>query len=253
MGWGDEIIVTGQARVLQQKVNKPVVVFGRSLNIRQHEIWDNNPRITWKWDRVSATHHLRNGPGHRPYIAEKYESRWVWKDFQCPAGEIYFYPHELKFAEMYGGGFVVLEPNCKAKASPNKDWGRANWQRLADLMLGEGIRPVQLGDASASHRLVNVPLLHTPSFRHACAVLARSRAAVLPEGGLHHAAAALGVRAVVIYGGYISPRQTGYDLHRNLFTGGEPCGMRQPCKHCAKAMAAITPEEALENLLGILK
>ena len=47
-------------------------------------------------------------------------------------------------------------------------------------------------------------------------MLSGARAAVLHEGGLHHAAAALGMPAVVLFGGMISPRNTGYDVHVNL-------------------------------------
>jgi ADP-heptose:LPS heptosyltransferase len=86
----------------------------------------------------------------------------------------------------------------------------------------------------------------------AAATLSRARAAVLPEGGLHHAAAAVGVKSIVIYGGYISPQQTGYNLHENIFTGGEPCGMRIPCRHCEKAMASIAPEMVMEKLKKIM-
>ena len=70
---------------------------------------------------------------------------------------------------------------------------------------------------------------------------------------LMHAAAALKVPAVVIYGGFISPKVTGYPLHRNLFTGGTPCGMRTNCKHCRDAMAAILPTTVYDELKEILE
>jgi ADP-heptose:LPS heptosyltransferase len=84
------------------------------------------------------------------------------------------------------------------------------------------------------------------------AVLSRTKAAVLPEGGLHHAAAALGLKCIVIYGGFISPDQTGYDLHINLFTGGTPCGSRKSCQHCKDAMAKIEPAQVFEHLKTLL-
>ena len=78
-------------------------------------------------------------------------------------------------------------------------------------------------------------------------MLSQSRLAVLPEGGLHHAAAASGTPSIVIFGGFISPRQTGYLHQSNLFTGGDPCGMRHRCSHCKRAMDRITVEEVLEK------
>jgi ADP-heptose:LPS heptosyltransferase len=252
VGWGDEIMVTGIAKRLNADAAKPVVVIGRDGNQRWHEIWTDNPRIMrHSWDRKSLAHVVHNGPSVRPYIAAKTDERWVWKDFDCTPGEIYFSPAEKTFAKDLARGSIIIEPNCKAKASPNKDWGRARWQALADLMRKAGLNPLQMGNPG-DHVLHNVPMMVTPSFRMACAVLATCRAAVLPEGGLHHAAAALGVRAVVVYGGYISPRQTGYNLHRNLFTGGEPCGMRRECSHCKKAMSEISPEFVLSQLLEVI-
>ena len=125
--------------------------------------------------------------------------------------------------------------------------------RSANLCASSGIRVHQIGQNPHPQRLLNHAVyLHTPTFKQAAAVLARAKAAVLPEGGLHHAAAALGIRAVVIYGGFISPKQTGYDMHINLFTGTEPCGSRKSCEHCRASMAKITPEEVFEHLKTLL-
>ena len=90
----------------------------------------------------------------------------------------------------------------------------------------------------------------------ACTALSGAAAAVLPEGGLHHAAAALGMPAVVIFGGMTSPANTGYDGHVNLFdpAGGEsPCGQRVACAHCRAAMAAIRPDVVAYHLQHILR
>lgn len=226
------------------------MVFDRNNQQRWHEMWRNNPRIATRSESVHKPQRLVNGPGVRPYIADKTQGRWTWKEWECPKGEIYFSPDELAFASGYRP-IVIIEPNNKAKASPNKDWGRERWAVLAGELSKNGLEPVQLGP-SGTQRLAGVHLIETPTFRHACAVLARAKACVLPEGGLHHAAAALGVPSVVIFGGYIGPRQTGYATQTNLFTGGKPCGMRVTCEHCAQAMSKITPEIVLGEMLKLL-
>lgn len=251
MGWGDELIITGIAKRLQEKSPLPVVVFDRHARIRSHALWTRNPRIVYKWDRVSPVHRIENGPGLRGYIAAKMETRWTWRNYKCYPGEIYFDDEESLLADTFPQNAIVIEPSLKDKASPNKDWGRARWTELVRLLASRNIECVQLGQ-EGTQRIDGATLFITPTFRHACAALSRARAAVLPEGGLHHAAAAVGVRSVVIYGGFISPAQTGYDMHANLFTGGEPCGFRIPCAHCAQAMAAITPAQVMWKLLGIL-
>jgi hypothetical protein len=55
-----------------------------------------------------------------------------------------------------------------------------------------------------------------------------------------------------VFGGFISPRQTGYPQQVNLFTGGEPCGRRLPCPHCARAMQLIEPEHVASHALRLL-
>ena len=253
MGYGDEIIASGQARVLHAANQRKVFIYDRNGAIREHEMWRGNPRIGTRSERPYQPQMLTNGPGVRPYIASKSAQRWAWREWECPAGEIYFVPDELGYAAAVAPSepFVLIEPNNKQKASPNKDWGLERWSALAGLMRRAGIQPWQLG-APGTRLIPGARLIFTPGFRLACAVLARAKACVLPEGGLHHAAAALGIPAVVIFGGFISPKQTGYAAHVNLFTGGEPCGMRVPCGHCALAMGQIQPAAVLEELQKLL-
>lgn len=247
MGFGDELTVTGHVRVMQQTDPRKVKLdYGRRL---WNEVFDHNPRIAHAADKEFQVLQPRPN-GVRPYCSAKHADRWVWRDYKPPIGELYFQPDELAFAGRLKLD-VVIEPNLKGNASPNKDWGEGRWLALAALMRREGLRPVQLGKPG-TRMLEGVPMVDTRNFRHACVALTRARAAVVHEGGLHHGAAVVGLRSVVIYGGYISPRQTGYDLHVNLFTGGEPCGMRVPCYHCSKAMARIEPEQVMAELRKLL-
>lgn len=249
MGWGDELLAAGQARRAQQADQRRVQILDVAGAARWHAIWNGNPRIA----RIGETgdfQRITNGPNARPYIASKTAQRWTWKPFEPTPGEIFFTDIERAFAAPYRPQ-VVVEPTVKAKASPNKQWPIQHWQRFVRLAKEAGIELTQIGP-HGSRILPGVNFILTTEFRLACAVLANARAYVGHEGGMHHAAAALGVPAVVIFGGFISPAQTGYPTHRNLFTGGEACGMRVQCKHCADAMAAIKPEAVLDELRAIL-
>jgi ADP-heptose:LPS heptosyltransferase len=75
-----------------------------------------------------------------------------------------------------------------------------------------------------------------------------------PEGGLHHGAAAVGIPAVVLFGGFIPPQVTGYKTHVNL-TGGADffCGSLQACKHCAEAMERIKSKHVCDAAKGFLE
>lgn len=250
MGYGDEIMVSAQARALRRRDPRPVRVLDRFGRERWHEMWLHNDDfapvgVAGNWQE------LHNGPSLRPYIVTHDKRRFVWCPWDIEPGRIVLNAQEQALAKRYAGR-IIIEPYISGKASPNKDWGYRRWQVLAALAQRAGIRFTQLG-APGTVRLPRADFIPTHSMRDACAILSTARAAVLPEGGLHHAAAAFGVPAVVIFGGYISPDITGYTLHRNLFTGGAACGSRTPCSHCAGAMAKIEPAMVMEALTEIME
>jgi hypothetical protein len=242
-------MVTGHCRELQLKDPRKVKLdYGKRI---WNEVFENNPRIALPEDQGDFQVYRPREFGLRPYASSKSGTKWGWRnDYKPPVGEFYFTRYEAGAVERLEPG-VIVEPNMKGSASPNKDWGWANWQELVRLIGLAGWRATQVGPVGLN-RISGAEWIETRTFRMAAATLSRARAAVLPEGGLHHAAAAVGVKSIVIYGGYISPQQTGYNLHENIFTGGEPCGMRIPCRHCEKAMASIAPEMVMEKLKKIM-
>ena len=249
MGLGDEIIVTGIARRGQEANPLPVRVLDKRGKTRWHEIWEGNPRLAPPGFRGKAQT-LVDGPGRRGYIERKTRNGWIWREWICPVGEIYLSERERAFGAAFGQR-VILEPNLKQSASPNKQWGWARWAELANLLLAEGYPVAQMGTAKA-RRLKGVEFIVTKNFREACAVLAATRLAIVPEGALHHAAATFGTATIVIFGGYISPLQTGYPHQLNLFTGGKPCGNRARCPHCTEAMERIPVAAVFERAVSLL-
>ncbi len=253
MGYGDEIMAAGQARPEATRCGGPVHILDRHGRPRWSDMW-----LGLDW--VAPPHHgaqgsVVNGPGVRPYLKSLSRAKGAvfteWRARDCP-GAIVLTDEERDFAVAATAGlgaFVVVEPNLVPEANPNKQWGWERWAELAALI--RDLNPVQLGPAGI-RTVPGARHIETLSFRLACAVLARARGAVLPEGGLHHAAGVLGVPAVVIFGGHTDPETTGYPGHINLFTGGRACGAWQPCQHCAAAMAAITPAEVEAALRGTL-
>lgn len=244
MGAGDYLMATAQVKSLYAKNSTPVLVIGADGRSLWHEVFENNPKIL----RRPARHMQRlvNGPGVRPYIAAKTARQWTWKRWDIQPGEIFLTDAERMFAEPYRGK-ILIEPNIKGTNEGNKAWVPDRWVQLAATRSDF----LQVGPASAP-RLRGVQFARTDTFRLACAVMSVARAFVGTEGGLHHAAAALGVPAVVLFGGFISPDITGYPMHHNLFTGGKACGMRVACQHCRDAMSAITVREVAQHLKEIL-
>ncbi len=259
MGLGDEIMVTGAARRCQGAGDpRPVAVLDRHARPRWHPLWTGNPRIATPEAvaRGVPVQTIVNGPGCRPYVdyGRTTATCWAYTDWRAAPGELY------NVERWKPQDYVIVEPHIKAKASPNKDWGWERWQALVGRL---DLDWVQLGPPS-TRLLDGVRQIETASFHDACRALTGARAAVLPEGGLHHAAAALGVPAVVIFGAMTSPANTGYDSHVNLFepaggvpagrslSEGGPCGMRVPCGHCARAMVSIEPATVATHLEQLL-
>ena len=263
MGFGDEIMAAAEAQRMRG-AGKRVEILDRNGKRRWHALWEGSD-IARPGEAGDFTS-LVNGPGCRPYVdyvrmafdfAKVHPARpfttkvrnvrlpWRYTDWRCVEGRLPSVPRRQP------GGYVVVEPHVKGDAQHNKRWKWQRWQALLDA------RPdfdwVQVGPRG-TRLLHGARHMMTANFESACTVLSGAAAAVLPEGGLHHAAAALGVPAVVIFGGMTSPENTGYECHTNLFdqNGASPCGQRVPCGHCDRAMATIKPETVARHLEAVL-
>lgn len=245
MGFGDDIMTTARVRAMHEKTPVRVLVTGLDGKPRWSEIWENNPKIAR--DRASAGQILRDGPGARPHLDYRRmtRDRFFFNEIGLEPGEIFLTDAERALARPA----IFIEPHVKPGASPNKDWGFHRFQELVKARAD--LRWVQCDHGSPL--LEGVEVVVTSSFREACGVLSGARAAVLPEGGMHHAAAALGIPAVVIFGAYIPPSITGYDMHLNLARDvPEVAGYNIPHPRAQAALASITVDEVLRGLESIL-
>lgn len=255
MGMGDEILAAGEAEVLfRADPSRPVAICNRHGEPRWHPVWEHNPAIATPEYIASGApvQSINNGVGCRPYIGYPFTAargmrftQWRARDH---VGRIYLTPDELAAGRSIRetvGPFLMIEPDVKPDTTPNKSWGLEKFAAVVKAL--PDVRFVRAhGDECRRFELVlNV---HTKSFREACGVLAASDGYVGTEGGFHHAAAALRKPAVVIFGGFISPKTTGYDTHINLCDKGpkSPCGRWRPCGHCEDAMHRITVDRVVE-------
>lgn len=248
MGYGDALLASGIAKKAREKHPDKPICIGTGSEIEWNEVFEGNPFLSR--DVVPGAVWVHSYKSFRPYVdyAKTTSEKFAWKkDFKAAPGEIYLREDELRWVQ---SGFVYIEPNIKGWLGPNKDWGFENWQevvkRLPDVRFIQG----------PGRKLDGVEQVETTSFRDACALLSRSDLFVGTDGGLHHAAAAFGKKAVVVWGGYTHPRNLGYDFHTNLHSGTEPCGNLKPCSHCVKAMKQVSPKrvaEAIKRNLGSLR
>lgn len=243
MGMGDWIMATAQVKLLHARTGRRVVVVGKFNQPVWSEIFENNPKIVREQRR--GVERLRNGGGVRPYIVSKSSTTWTWKTWEREPGEIFLTAAELSAAQPHAGR-ILIEPNTKVDGS-NKAWLWERWQEVVD----RGGEFVQVG-AAGTRTLRGVHFVETANFRAACAVLAVSTAYLGTEGGLHHAAAALQVPAVVLFSEFIGPKITGYAGQRSIWHASKMCGSRLPCAGCRASMEAITVDEVDRNLREIL-
>lgn len=251
MGIGDQLLATGLARGAFARGKRIALGDGRRI------YWDHNSPLIFRGNpnlappntdlRARDLEWINYRKGHRIYNThDPAHARWVWNmDFRAVPGEVFFDDVERVEASHHGQGFVVLEPHVPSKSyAQNKQWGVKRYEAVARELSSAGLDVVRFTyPTQRAERIEHVRPILTPTFRHAMAVLARAKLYLGAEGGLHHAAAALGVPAVVLFGGFIPPQVTGYDTHINLTGGATACGSLMPCQHCRDAMAAISIDE----------
>lgn len=249
MGAGDWLMAAGEARAVHERTGQKVVIVDRNGRPQWIDLWRGVPYILPCAEQGCAK--VVSGSGVRPYIISKTSMRWKWKPYTPKPAEIRFNLDEQSLAREYGGS-VMIEPNVKDIGHRNKAWPWSRWEQLVEAMPGvEFVQCLQGGTRPLSH--ANVRHVLTLTFRDALAVLSGSRALVTTEGGLMHGAAAVGVRAVVLWSEYIAPANTGYSMHVNLRHAGAGCGKRINCPSCRASMDAITVGEVREALVGILE
>lgn len=235
MGWGDDVLTTGIVKKARSR-GRPICV-GDGQSLYWSPVFEGNPYISR--EIVPGCVWVKSAEGFRPYIRKIHEWGYEYEDsFKAEPGEIYLTEGEKDWPE----GFIYIEPNIKGEISKNKDWGFEKWQEVARRIPARFIQ-------GPGRKLDGVEQVHPRDFRHACGLLARCKAFVGTDGGLHHAAAALGKRAVVVWTGFSSPKQLGYDSHINLHSG-KPCGKFADCDHCRKNPITVDAVvKAIESLL----
>lgn len=258
MGYGDDIMATGLARGFKERGK--LAAFGDGKKIIwgpwSEEMFRYNPNIA-NPDQA----HLKNVEwvphykGKRMYNKSE-GSRWKWNyNFKVKPGQFYFNEKEVKQANAFNSSFIVIEPNVpwQKKVAGNKDWGEENYFAVAKELSRQGHSIVQFVHKNARRKIPGAVYLDFQNFRDAIAVLSKALLYIGPEGGMHHASAAVGTDAVVIMGGFIPPEVVGYDNHINLTGGVEACGNIEPCVHCRNAMKKITVELVVNSANSLIE
>lgn len=240
MGMGDCIMSSALAEPMPAGRR---AVFGDGKVPVWSTIWENNPKIAGT--SGPDTSWIADYPGNRPYIKAIEPKRYVFNEqFRAPYGRIYLTPQERDWAaHQMKGDYILVEPYVKdnvpiLKLGANKAWN--GWDELLKMDMPW----LQIGDRKPKTRQVI-----TGNVRKALAMVAQAKLVVTTDGMLHHAAAAFGVPAIVLWGGVVSPKILGYPTHINIWNGANPCGSyAEVCPHCREAMDSISVDQVKKYL-----
>ncbi len=240
MGLGDWIMATAQVRETNERTGKPVVVVDRMGRVRWSEAFEGNPRIARNVTPQNSYQFARllNAGGARPYIRAKTETHWYWRTWDIKPGELYLSDAERAFGATLGPGAIIVEPNTKVRDG-NKAWPFVRWEALVRAL--PGLNWWQIGPPGI--RMLSGTRFLETTVRQAFGAIGSARLFVGTDGALHHAAAALGTQAVVLWSEFVSPAFVGYATQRNIRKTAGVCGSRLPCKTCRASMDAITVDE----------
>lgn len=125
----------------------------------------------------------------------------------------------------------------------NKEWETDKWESLAKI-ISKKYPIIQIGSLNDPKFFGALDMRGKTTIREAASLLRNAKLFFGLEGFLMHLAAAVQTRAVIIYGGWISPETSGYSENENLFTKLDcsPCGFASFCEWDRKCMNQISPE-----------
>ena len=267
MGWGDELMATGEARMLKQKYpNHKILIHNgpsKEMKFRREEMFRNNPYWTpfenlQEGDKYKV---IKNQPKDRGYnvLSRSSANRLHFQKFTPIPGDIFFDSEEIAFAKRELGDlinepFVFINPAVRGKISDNnKQWGFEKYQKIVNN--NPNINFVQCEDGLKYTKwLDGVKRIVTYTYRLSCSVMSHATCYISNEGGMVHGGAAVGIPGVVLYGHYTNPKSLGYKNNIN-FAVDDPeypygCGtIHETCDRCTEAMANISIEKVEKSLL----
>lgn len=215
-------------------------------------MWEGNPVIVAPGQSTDWALRLQSGPECRPYIVYPFSEQTGWtfnKAFKCREhiARIYLTAAERQRgldARAKYGPYILIEPFTKHE---NFRWPLERWDALVHAC-------PDLTFVQHTHReSVSVfgAYPEAATFRDACGLIASCDLYVRSESGLCHAAAALGIPQVTIFGGCMDPEVMGFYPGQMVIADsgpGSPCGRWLPCAHCREAMDGIAVDRIIRAI-----
>lgn len=148
--------------------------------------------------------------------------------------------------------WIAIQSTGNSKWTDNKNWGMQKFASVVK-MLSDWYSFVQIGDDGEPELEGVLNLTGKLKLREVFLVLKECNSFVGQVGFLMHAAAAVEVPSVIIYGGFEAPWQSGYAQNVNLYSSVPcaPCWLESKCPHEKMCMEMIQPAQVVQSLLHI--
>lgn len=149
---------------------------------------------------------------------------------------------------------VCIQSEANTVFSQNKNWIPERMDEVVDILNKKAIT-IQIGTGSDRKLDTHYHYQGKLTMRQSIYLLSKSSLFIGTEGALMHACSAINTKAVIIFGGYIHPHQSGYDNIIGLKSDVEcaPCLLTTPCPYEMKCMKEITADAALSHANQYLK
>ncbi len=261
--------ITGGAKVL------PVETNGNFIKIIRSPVFENNPHICQEFEDSAyllpiplnnpETNYCKSDTPekaiqrHDKHIIHQICDHYGINNAELKC-EMFLSEDERKnaisFLKDVKGKFITIDPHTKDEYTVNKRYPFHKWQNVVDkLKSNSDINIVQIGNKTDRVLEGALDLTGVTTFRQASAIISNAVLHVGPEGGLMHAANAVGTPSVVLITGFLHPRMTCYEENSNIWIGKDhgPCGMKIECAECKKESEDHDELEIFEEIMRLIK
>lgn len=153
-----------------------------------------------------------------------------------------------------GQKFIAFQSTSNKTYSKNKDW---HIERMNEIVkyFNQNYITIQLGIQTDEKLNTTFSFIGELTFRQSLYVMKEASLFIGLEGALMHGAAALNVPSVIVFGGYIHPKNSGYSSIIGLKSeiACAPCFRTSECPINKKCMDEITADQVITQAEIILK
>ena len=145
--------------------------------------------------------------------------------------------------------WLAIQSTGNSAHTENKNWSIEKFREVS-VQLRARYSIVQFGAPGDPPLPSDLNLCGKLSLRESFVALGQCRGFVGQVGFLMHAAAAMNVPSVIVYGGFEAPWQSGYEWNHNIYNPVPcaPCWLwGKPCPHNKRCMAEITPRQVIDS------